>query len=254
MIKEYPYKMINPIPIDDETPRRLVLDRRSFSSSNTISYGLIVYAKNTQRWAILQRKHSIEFVLLIRGLYRPTYIPMFVSSITDEEAKILLRSLRDFEYFQHVYSDIVEYHDKDFQYAYTRLQECRIILHHLLTHCDVSANSLDWTWPKGRLHISQNQETPYECALREFEEEVEIKLPSPLYVSRNYVSQENRTIAGRNIITRCWIYVIPEEIPMPEIKHHSEVADRMWAPSETCYQLLSQTDYFSRIIEIAESA
>lgn len=245
--------MGNPIPIDDETPRRLVLDARSFSSSTTISYGLIVYAKNTGRWAILQRKHSIEFVLLMRGLYRPSYIPTLVSSITHEESKILLRSLRDHNYYKQVYNDIVE-HSEDFHYASMRLQECRLILQQIISRCDFTGNTLDWTWPKGRLHISQNQETPYQCALREFEEEIEIDLPEPLYVSRNYVSQESKTISGRNIVTRCWIYVIPQEIPMPKIKHHSEVTNRMWASSDTCYQLLSQNDSFSRIVEIAESA
>lgn len=222
--------------------RRLILDT-PFSTRSTISYGLIVYAKDTKRWALIQRKHSVEFLLFIRGLYRLTYLPLLLSCITKDEAAIIDRCLKGGpKVFEHVFLNELELSPKDLDYALIRMAESRLVVSSLLLKLDLSENKLKWTWPKGRLHISSDRETPFDCAKREFTEEVEITLPPPLYISDSYVSENVKTITGRNIESRYWIYIIPNEIPMTPPKSHPEVATRMWTDTETCKNLIHYGD------------
>lgn len=218
--------------------RRLILDT-PFSTRSTISYGLIVYAKDTKRWAIIQRKHSVEFLLFIRGLYRLTYLPLLLSCITKDEAAIIERCLKGGpKVFEHIYLKELELYSKDLEYALIRMAESRIVVSNILIKLDLSENKLKWTWPKGRLHISADRETPFDCAKREFMEEVEITLPPPLYISDTYVSENVKTITGRNIESRYWIYIIPNEISMNPPNSHPEVANRIWSDTETCKKLI----------------
>lgn len=230
--------------------RRLILDT-PFSTRSTISYGLIVYAKDTKRWALIQRKHSVEFLLFIRGLYRLTYLPLLLSCITKDEAAIIDRCLKGGpKVFEHIFLNELELSPKDLDYALIRMAESRLVVSNLLLKLDLSENTLKWTWPKGRLHISADRETPFDCAKREFTEEVEITLPPPLYISDTYVSENVKTITGRNIESRYWIYIIPNEIPMTPPKSHPEVATRMWTDTETCKKLIHYGDLFKQVIDM----
>jgi len=233
--------------IDYSTKRRLVLDT-PFSMKSTISYGLIVYAKDTGRWAIIQRKHSVEFLLFIRGLYRLTHLPLLLSCITIEEADVIKRCIVGGpDIFKHVFLTELELDISGLKYALLRLAESRNVVTNLLLKLDLSENKLKWTWPKGRLQVSSDRETPFACAKREFTEEVEIRLPSPLYISDTYVSESVRTITGRNIESRYWIYVIPNEISMTEPHSHPEVSARQWVSTDSCSELIQHDTLFHQV-------
>ena len=237
---------------------RLILDT-PFSTRSTISYGLIVYAKDTSRWAIIQRKHSVEFLLFIRGLYRLTHLPLLLSCITDSEAQIIKTCLKGGpNIFKIVYLKDLELCSDGLEYAMIRMAESRNIVMNLLSKLDLSKNKLSWTWPKGRLHIASDKETPFNCAKREFTEEVEIELPPPLFISDTYIGENIRTITGRNIESRYWIYIIPNEISMTLPKSHPEVADRVWVDTETCRTMISNAcihrdDLFKQIVDIVST-
>lgn len=269
--------------------RRFILDT-PFSIRSTISYGFIVYAKDTGRWAITRRKHSVEFLLFIRGLYRLTYLSLILSCITEEEASIIFQCLKEGpDKFKTIYLEELELSPDGLDYALVRIAESRNIAVNLLSRLNLSKNNLSWTWPKGRLHISSNmnnslkeslssennlsneskefvdesssefksisfnRETPFDCARREFIEEVEITLPSPLFISDTYVSENIKTITGRNIESRYWIYVIPNEIPMTPPKSHPEVSDRMWTDTEQCRKLMRHETLFEQVINMISS-
>ena len=100
---------------------------------------------------------------------------------------------------------------------------------------------------------SSNRETPFACARREFAEEVELELPAPLFISDTYVSESIRTITGRNIESRYWIYIIPHEISMNPPQSHPEVSNRMWVNTETCGKMLQHNNLFKQIINIVSS-
>jgi hypothetical protein len=234
---------------------RLVLNT-PFSSRSTISYGLIVYAKDTKRWAIIQRKHSIEFLLFIRGLYRLTYLPLLLSQITEVEANIIRKCLDEGpSTFTKVYLEELDLDNKGLNYALIRMAESRDIAMKLLSRLDLSQNQLAWTWPKGRQSYTGNsdtfdRETPFLCAKREFTEEVEINLPPPLFISDSYLSTNFHSLTGRNVESRFWIYVIPNEIPIPPVEFHPEVSNRLWADAETCTKLIHNDTLFNQVIAI----
>lgn len=233
-----------------EYKNRIVLDT-PFSTKSTISYGLIVYAKDTKKWALIQRKHSVEFLLLMRGLYRLTYLPLLLSSITSKESSIIQDCINNGkDTFVYYFNDELELNPKELPYALTRFSESYNIISSLLRKINISDNKLKWTWPKGRLLITNQKETPFTCAKREFTEEVEIILPPPLFVSDTYVTETIRTVTGRIIESRYWIYVIPNEIPIFPPNNHPEVSNRMWVDTETCYELIEHNALFDKVSNI----
>lgn len=237
----------------EQTKRRLVLDT-PFSSRSTISYGLIVYAKNTQRWVIIQRKHSVEFLLFIRGLYRLTHLPLLLSCITMGEADVIKRCIYGGPAtFKQIFLEELQLDESGLKYALIRMAESRNVVTGLLDKLDLSQNQLKWTWPKGRLQISSERETPFACAKREFTEEVELFLPSPLFISDTYVSESVCTITGRNIESRYWIYVIPEEISMTSPTGHPEVSNRQWVSTDTCIELIQHNTLFRQVADMIKS-
>jgi len=233
---------------------RLILDT-PFSMKSTISYGLIVYAQDTKRWAIIQRKHSVEFLLFIRGSYRLTYLPLLLSFITEPEASIILECIKGGpDVFTNIYLNDLKLCSDGLEYALIRFAESRKIVPKLLSKLNLSKNTLRWTWPKGRLLISSARETPFDCAKREFTEEVEITLPPPLFISDTYLSENIKTITGRNIESRYWIYIISNEIPMTSPQSNPEVANRIWADTETCRSMINPyNNLFEEIINIISS-
>lgn len=229
---------------------RLILDT-PFSTRSTISYGLIVFAKDTGKWAIIQRKHSVEFLLFIRGSYRLTYLPLLLSCITKDESLMIEKSLKGGpSVFKNLYLNELDLCPQGLEYALIRMAESRNIVLNLISKLDLSKNILSWTWPKGSLHISSNRETPFDCAKREFVEEVEIILPPPLFISNSYISENIKTITGRNIESRYWIYVIPNEIQMFPPKSHPEVSNRMWVGTEKYRTMIHQDDLFMQIMTL----
>jgi hypothetical protein len=218
---------------------RLVLDV-PFPNKSIISYGLVIYAKNTGRWAIIQRKHTIEFLLIIKGFFRLTYLPFFLSKIMPEESIILNTLLsNDKSYFMDFYVNKLQLPQEDFNYSLMRLNQSKKYIIKILEKLDLSKNKLSWSWPKGRLQFSSVKEIPFECAKRESIEELEIILPDPIFVSNNFLADNVKTITGKNIESRYWLYVIPHEIPVNQTTSHLEVSDRKWVDTNTCKSLIN---------------
>ena len=228
---------------------RLIINT-PFIERSIISYGLIVYAKQTKTWAIIQLKHSVEFLLYIRGSYKTSQLPLLLSKITPGEKDIVLNCLSDITYFKNIFLNVVKMSKNDWEYSSLRLTETSHIALQIIMACDVSNNELSWNWPKGRIHISSKRETPMACARREFNEEVEIILTKPLYISDKYISEILRTSSGRVIEARYWIYIIENEITMPAVYEHPEVASRRWVTTNECYSLINNKSLFIRIKNI----
>lgn len=220
---------------------RLITDTE-FVSKNIVSYGLIVYAQDTQHWLIIQRKHSVDFILFFKGAYRPVHLPFIFSNITPAEADIIRNCIqRGPEYFSNIYLNELGFAPIGLDYARVRMAESVNIVKHLLVTLNISDNDLAWTWPKGRLSYDTGKESPLECAFREFDEEVEIKLPEPVYISSSCFNEILKTRDCRNVECRYWVYVIAHEIPLTPPQAHPEVADRRWVDLAECRRLLTHT-------------
>lgn len=233
-------------------PHRLVLNT-PFDTKSIISYGLIVYAKSTQNWIIIQRKHSVEFMIYMKGLYRETFLPFLLSAITLEESYIIKKCIElEFDFFSKVYIEDLGCSIEELSYAFLRFSETKHIVSKILDNIDNSKNTLKWTWPKGRLNIGYIRESPYTCAIREFKEEVEIDLPPPLYISDNYITETCKTFMGRTIESKYWIYIIDKEIPIVPPKQHTEVSDRKWVNTETVCDLFRNELLLKKIINMVQ--
>lgn len=200
-----------------------------FENGKIISYGLIVYALNTGNCIIVQRKHSIEFLLLMTGNYRPSLIPLLLPNMTTEEQEII-QSIRKPDDFDTIFHSIG--FEENLDYARLRFFEAKLPI-------ISQSQPLKWTWPKGRLNIDENGLV---CAKREFEEEVEMVLPEAIYISPNYFTEVLHTLTCKVIETRCWFYVIPEELPLPPLNNHKEVNDRQWVPLQEALIKVNQPD------------
>jgi hypothetical protein len=231
------------------TKRRLVLET-PFVNRSIISYGLVVYAKNTKRFLLIQRKHSVEFLLFIRGSYRVTHLPLLLSCITMEEATIIKNTYIDKTLFLHLFLYELCFDKEHIDYAFVRFHESKDIVLTILNKVNVVTNTLSWSWPKGRLHTSR--EAPFECAKREFVEEVEHFLPDYIYISDNYIGEIMNTIIGRNIESRYWIYIIEDEFTLYKPTNNAEVSNRIWATNAECKKLLHYTTLLDRITDMID--
>jgi ADP-ribose pyrophosphatase YjhB (NUDIX family) len=238
------YRCCNNIINDNfNKPKSRLILHTPFVPKSIISYGLIVYAKDTKKSLVIQRKHSAEFLLIIRGLYRKSYLPFLISSIINEEGKKLLSCCNDYDLFNNLYHQELELSPTSYNNSLTRFKESRTLIMKILLLCNLEKNKLSWTWPKGRL--SQNnqssREHPLDCARREFTEETEIILPESLYVSKGYFSELMTTMVGRIVESRYYIYVIPNELKVKTPVSHQEVSDRKWVDNITCKILLNSS-------------
>lgn len=204
---------------------RLIIDN-TFNTKSIISYGLIVYALDSEKILIIQRKHSVEFVLLMTGNYRPTYLPFLISMLTALERDHLYYSLQDESYFKNLY--IKEFYSKrlNIKYVYTRLMDAKEEIINLLFFFRHKINYLTWHWPKGRPNNSK--EDGFACAKREFIEEVEVFLPKPLVIDNQIYLSTAKALGGRNIKNKYFFCVIEKEFSLPETCINDEVSNRKW--------------------------
>ena len=116
----------------------------------------------------------------------------------------------------------------DIEEMYSILIKRREAIEKILDNYDLNNITLEWTWPKGRMNVSLG-ETGFLCACREFEEEVGITLPPSIFVSSTYITESFKNLSGTTIETRCWVYIIPNEVELERYpKDHTEVSERMW--------------------------
>lgn len=226
-------------------PPRIVT-QTPFEINKIISFSLIVYAQSTKKCVILQRKHSVEFLLILSGHYRPSMLVFYLPYITNDELSILHQLTGDYNDFYYIFVNVIGLDKQDVDYALIRFIESKNIIHHYQNDNHVN---LQWTWPKGRLNI-EDKENGLSCAYREFYEETEILLPAPLYVSDQPILVETiKTLSCKIIETYCWLYMIKDEIPFPPLINHKEVNDRQWIDLNDGLAKLNQTHLYNHIVE-----
>lgn len=231
--------------------KRLILDT-PFTMKSIISYGLIVYANDTKKWIVIQRKHTVEFLLYVLGLYRNSYLHILLSCITKEEKKIIYKCIRKGEeYFKYVYNNVLKYSLNNYENSLKHFISTREYVSTIISKINISGK-LSWNWPKGRINHSneREKETPIECAKREFFEEVEVKLPDPIYISNTYIIENTKTITGKNIESRYWVYIIPFEFPISKPDHNLEVSDRSWFDTPTCNNIINNNKLFEYAVKL----
>lgn len=221
----------------------------NFDKSKIISHGLILYAKDTKECIIVQRLHSVEFLLIFTGQYRPSLIPLLIPNLTKEEILILKKIINDNTLFKNVFLEMG--YKKDLDYAYIRFIESINLIQECIDRYSYN-NKLKWTFPKGRLNIEDVD--GFTCACREFVEEVEHELPKAIYISPHYFVVENlKTLGCKNIESRCWLYVVEHKFDLLPIINHTEVNDRKWILLEKALHYINKDELLKPINDMIEN-
>lgn len=204
--------------------RRIVL-KTPFITIPVVSYGLIVTAEDTGRSLIVQRKHSADYINILLGLYRPSHLALMLSNITIDEAKMLLYVINNNK-VRELIDDILPDHT-DIEYKLTRLREDADLIRKILAQHQPIRSAPEWTWPKGRINYSK-REPGFDCAKREFTEEVGVELPEATRIIEQ-PTQKFSSINGRRIETRLWRYYVQNEFKIGSNNDQAEVRGIKWA-------------------------
>ncbi len=233
---------------NNKNRKRLIL-HTPFSNKKIISYGLIVIADDTKNIAIVQRKHSAEFLLYIRGIYRLTHLSHILSFITLKEYDMIDDCVKgDKDTFKHLYTNTLQLNIDNLEYAYSRFVETKDFVFTIITKQMLINNTLTWNWPKGRLSYDDDiKEIPFDCAKREFREEMDIVLPDPTYVSSKYIIDSYQCITNTELEYRYWIYRISNEIELIPPINNIEVENRMWVSMEDLHLYIKNSKIIHRI-------
>ena len=162
-------------------PQRVSLSNFKLGSPIT-SYGCIYRSVTDKiRYLLIKRKESVGYVDLIRGSYKESQLFFIVQDLTNEERERLLKY--DFD---DLWDDMgLNRNNKEaYEYAksvYSCVKSHLPLLFSLIPTADPDGMNL-WLFPKGKLNFGYDeelfmddlvttQESPFECALREFKEE-----------------------------------------------------------------------------------
>lgn len=207
----------------------------SIQKKKVTSYGIILYAKDTNHWYLIQRKFSPEYIEIICGNYRHGDIPILLSGISKNELDILktLISSLTRDKYKNEYVKILS--DNNYKIAYSKFYECRSIFEYILFSDICSYSDTEWLWPKGK--PSSNNENPIDTAKREFFEETNINIADLQLCTTNPIVE---SYIGRNDIiyeTKYWLYTINTETELNDIVSY-EIKTQQWCSYENASLLL----------------
>ena len=227
-----------------------------------LSYGVILYQIDEEkipRIVMIERKDSLSFIEFIRGKYKTPsnrgYIELLISRMTEEEKEKLLTNSFDelwIKLWIHI-DNVNQRIKKEFLQSkdiFEKLKKGVVKdnqFHSLETIIQNSTKNYtmnEWELPKGRRSGHENNK---DCAIREFNEETNIK-PGQYKIIKNMIPliEEYR---GINKVRYKHIYYIGQMIEQiilkidPENKdQYTEIKNIAWLTESECYQKIRAYD------------
>ena len=216
--KKFKEKKIHRLPIT--TP---------FKSKTVTSYGMIVYSLSTKRTLLVKRKHSAQFLIIINGCYRESFLYDYIPKITKDESQKLRKCLTSKRYYKYLYKNIgnnVYFFENSFHKFYSNIELIKTIYQKSYQLNSFSKSRLEWNWPKGKLN--SNRENYFECAKREFFEEVECHLPEYFAISNEWIPDRYTIFGGKILESNYLIYIVEDEFEIKKPINNPEVSNRKW--------------------------
>lgn len=237
-----------------DLPLRVIVDS-PFKEQISQTYGMLVYTASTRKWLMIQRKHSMELLLILKGSYTRELIPTLVSRLTNEEQNLIREAVTSRESYVTVLTKVYQDPNRKVnEGAWSRLREATPILIQSLQKSADQGEDLAWLWPKGYRSMTSksegsrdNSNTEWkgpeesrDAAMREFKEESGLTgISCPYTVSYESFDYAHKTVMGRVFTTRCWVCVMRDELELPAVKSTEvEVANRKWQTTEEVLQHL----------------
>lgn len=160
-------------------------------SGIAISYGVIVFYWDSidkkEYYLIAQRRDSITYADFIRGKYKFEYLQRYFTLMTKTEREILKQYTNNKYSFEELWNDMHIINKNDVKSeikakkAWSKI-ESHNILNYLLNETHSNITETDWEFPKGR---KMKNEDSISCAMREFEEEVNINSDNLIMLRRS---------------------------------------------------------------------
>ena len=223
-----------------------------------LSYGIILYHREVDsdeyRIILVERKDSLSYIEFIRGRYKnPSnyeYIQLLISRMTEKEKKRLLKN--DFDTLWKelwIHTDTVNQRiQKEYQKSkviFNKLKEGGGVtkdghsysLEKIIQNTKEEYIMNEWEIPKGRRKSHENNK---DCAIREFEEETNIKFNS--YQLINNIIPLIEEYKGINNVRYKHIYyigridkLVPLKVNMENKDQYTEIKDIQWLTEKECY-------------------
>ena len=219
------------------------------------SYGILPVCVNTGTCMMIQRKHTLWFLLLLRGKVTVSCVPHLMKKITTQEFNLIESILGN----QEKYINLLQSIYKSPKYAdqsWTTFNSYSPLL------CKCVEKLRDYPrkeeppflWPKG---VKDSiTESNIDSAARELKEESGVEnFPDDSQLVMSEITYTNTGI-DRDYSVTFWIMLVTDEIQLtkPHVSDE-EVIDRRWVKFEEVPQLLdsdTERDAFKKVIEILQ--
>ena len=224
---------------------RIVIDNPFLKP--VISYGLIAHNKSSDKWLIIRRKNSPEFISILKGYYRLSYIDKLLDNLYDQEIKIINNIISGEDTFENVFDSVMlnNYLEPGGrEYAIERWYDLNLTI--LLNYHGFNN---EYLFPRGR--VNGKKEGCITCARREFIEETGIEINYDSINTKLYVAESHTGTNGKKYYAKYWYCELEEEIQPPKILS-TEVSDVKWVTLEESEKYLSSYRY-GMLLEIIES-
>lgn len=196
-----------------------------FRQKKTISYGLIVYANDTKRTLLVKRKHTVQFMNIMCQNVRKSYIWVYMSEISEEESNMLRKALNSERYYKYAFKKI-GLNENFFEYSKELFFKNSEYMKNIFKS-SIFKGKLSWFWPKGKL--LNKKENKLNCAIREFNEEIEEELKPFIFLSDQWIVSSFLSKEFKLIESHLLIYVVENEFEIQEKIHfHEEISERKW--------------------------
>jgi len=211
------------------------------------SYGIILRCSSTDRYLIIQRRDTIEYMVFVRGRVPRYLYPVYFSRMTPAERNRLVTFT-----FAQMWEDLwINNTSRFYRVVYpdakARFENVRDQVPALLAKYPSQVTEPSWGFPKGKLNGPS--ESPLRAAVREFEEETRIKLDGDRILTD--VPPITETFAGTNGNIYSTTYFFAEIAEEPPIEYTTanrmrantvseEVATMKWVAAADLGQYLSE--------------
>lgn len=211
-----------------DLPRRVIITS-SHREKKINSYGIIAYAKDTDRWLLIQCNYNPGLTYILYGAYRPAYIQTILLNLQLEEINTIKEIVRaSDEDGRRLFVDYFKKHflnEPTSLYAYDRLMDLKDEIINFSTEGNLESST--YGIPKGR---ARYREEPFDAACREFIEETGISVEDASCVLDETIFIENSGISGRRYNVQCWICIFDTQPVLEKFQVYDtdEIKSRGW--------------------------
>jgi len=224
-------------------PSRIIV-KSPFQKRINVSYGIIAYTWDTQRWLLVQHRYTLQFINILRGSYRNSELPFLLQGVTSEELKILQDISRESFTFNALFFNVFpKLLVEDEIYAKERFFANGPLFLGYVASKNQPSNP-GWMFPKG--FTTSKRENPVDCALRCFKEEtgLEITRKETSFFGRDPFCESDSSDSShigslqQRYETRCWLVIFMKEQHIP---YEDGQGKRLWATEKEALSLLDSS-------------